>query len=139
MAVVLIVEDEVQVLVLTESCLQELGHHTLSAATAAEAYAILESNAKIDVLVIDIGLQNDLQAGLELAKKAVEGRPDIKVLYATGQPVTDGTKALMVDGAAVLEKPYTMSQLQTSLIVHFGVRGEGTGSSTVEPPPTNMT
>jgi CheY-like chemotaxis protein len=138
MAVVLIVEDEVQVLVLTESCLQELGHKTLSAATAAEAYAILESDETIDVLFIDIGLQNDLQAGLELAKKAVEGRPNIKVLYATGQPVTDGTKALMVDGGAVLEKPYTMSQLQTSLIVHFGVHGI-TGSSPVEPPTTSTT
>lgn len=122
MAVVLIVEDEVQVLVLTESCLQELGHKTLSAVTAAEALAIFETEQAIDVLFIDIGLQNDLQAGLGLAQKAAQRRPDLKVLYATAQPVTDGTKALMVEGSAVLEKPYTLSQLEASLTVHFGIK-----------------
>ncbi|HLH96451.1 MAG TPA: response regulator [Xanthobacteraceae bacterium] len=138
MAVVLVVEDEVQVLVLTESCLQELGHKTLSAATAAEALAILETEELIDVLFIDIGLQDDLQAGLALAMKAVEGRPDIKVLYATGQPVTDGTKALMVEGSAILQKPYTMSQLEASLTVHFGIRHGlvGTVPPQAEPPAT---
>ena len=37
MAVILIVEDEDQVRVLAESCLQEQGHRTVSAATAEEA------------------------------------------------------------------------------------------------------
>jgi len=133
MAVVLVVEDEVQVLVLTESCLQELGHQTLSAATAAEATAVLETDRAIDVLFIDIGLQDDLQAGLELARKAAEGRPDLKILYATGQPITDGTKALMVEGSAVLEKPYTVSQLEASLTVHFGLKA---GSAQAPRPPT---
>jgi CheY-like chemotaxis protein len=134
MAVVLIVEDEVQVLVLTESCLQELGHKTFSAATAAEALAILETDLPIDLLFIDIGLQHDLQAGLELAKKAAEGRPDMRVLYTTGQPVTDGTKALMVEGSAVLEKPYTVSQLEASLTVHFGFGSVVTARPVAEPP-----
>jgi CheY-like chemotaxis protein len=122
MAVVLIVEDEVQVLVLTESYLQELGHKTLSAATAAEALAIIETEQAIDVLFIDIGLHDDLQAGLELAKTAAQSRAGLKVLYATGQPVTDGTKTLMVEGSAILEKPYTVSQLEASLTVHFGIK-----------------
>jgi CheY-like chemotaxis protein len=122
MAVVLIVEDEAQVLVLTESYLQELGHKTLSAATAAEALAIIETEQAIDVLFVDIGLHDDLQAGLELARKAAESRPELKVLYATGQPVTDGTKALMVEGSAILEKPYTVSQMEASLTVHFGIK-----------------
>lgn len=134
MAVVLVVEDEVQILILTESCLQELGHKTLSAATVAEAFAVLETPQTIDVLFIDIGLHNDLQAGLELARKAVEGRPDIRVLYATGQPITDGTKALMVEGSAVLEKPYTVSQLDASLTVHFGIRPNGTVTPPAAPP-----
>ena len=130
MATVLIVEDEVQVLILTESYLQELGHQTLSAATAAEALAILETEQAIDVLFIDIGLQDDLQAGLELAKIAAQRRPDLKVLYATGQPITDGAKALMVAGSAILEKPYTVSQLEASLTVHFRINH---GSSQVSP------
>ena len=136
MAVVLIVEDEIQVLVLTESCLQELSHKTLSAATAAEALAIIETEQAIDVLFIDIGLHSDLQAGLELAKKAAQSRPGLKVLYATGQPVTDGTKVLMVEGSAILVKPYTVSQVEASLTVHFGIRHSSaqTSNSPAEPP-----
>jgi len=114
MAIVLIVEDEAQVLVLAESYLQEHGHRTLSASTLAEASAILERPDKIDVLFTDIGLRDDQQAGLELAKLAGERHPGLKVLYATGQTVTDGMKALFVDKSAMLAKPYTVEQLLTS-------------------------
>jgi hypothetical protein len=70
----LIVEDEAQVLILAESCLQEHGHQTRSASTIPEASAILDGADKTDVLFTDIGLRDDLQAGLELAKLAVERR-----------------------------------------------------------------
>jgi DNA-binding NtrC family response regulator len=121
MAVVLIVEDDAQVLVLAESYLQEQGNRTFSASTVAEALAVMDNADKIDVLFTDINLKGDLQAGIELAKQAVERRPSLKVLYTTGQAVTDGTKALFVDGAAILEKPYTVEQLLTSLSVHFKI------------------
>ncbi len=121
MAQLLIVEDETQVLVLAESYLQEQGHRTLSASTTAEALAIIEGGETIDILFTDIGLKGDLEAGLELARQATKRRPGLKVLYTTGQTVTDGMKALFVDGAAMLEKPYTVDQLLTSLIVHFGI------------------
>ena len=115
MAVVLIVEDEAQVLLLAESYLQEHGHETFSASTIAEASAILEQPNNIDVLLADIGLREDLQAGLELAKSAVSHRPGLKVLYTTGQAVTDGMRALFVEKSAMLVKPYTVDQLLTSL------------------------
>ena len=56
-----------------------------------------------------------MQAGIELAKRAVELKPRLKVVYSTGLSVTDGMKALFVPGSAVLEKPYTVDQLLTSL------------------------
>ncbi len=121
MAIVLIVEDEAQVLVLAESYLQEHGHTTRSADTVDGALAILDSQ-DVDVLFIDIGLHGDMHAGLELANQARERRPDLKVLYTTGQTVTDGMRALFVEGAKLLEKPYTVEQLSTALAVHFGIR-----------------
>jgi DNA-binding NtrC family response regulator len=120
-AVILVVEDEAQVLVLAESYLQEQGHQTFSASTAAEALAVLDRAEAVDVLITDIGLMDDREAGLGLAKEAVERRPSIRVLYTTGQTVTDGTKALFVEGSALLEKPYTVEQLLTSLSVHFKI------------------
>jgi DNA-binding NtrC family response regulator len=121
MAFVLIVEDEEQVLVLAESYLQEHGHETRSADTIEGALAIL-ANEEVDVLFTDIGLRGDLQAGLELAKQARERHPDLRVLYTTGQTVTDGMKALFVEGAKLVEKPYTVDELSAALAVHFGIR-----------------
>jgi DNA-binding NtrC family response regulator len=115
MAVILIVEDDAVVLVLAESCLQEWGHETLSAATITEASTLLETAAKIDVLFTDIGLKDDLEAGLKLAAEAAQKHPGIKVLYTTGQTVTDGMTALFVPKSAILAKPYTLDQLLTSL------------------------
>jgi DNA-binding NtrC family response regulator len=121
MAVVLIVEDEEQVRVLAESCLQEHGHQTVSAASADEALAVLGVGDPIDILFTDLGLNDDLQAGLKLAKAATERRPGLKVLYTTGQGITGGMKVMMVEGSALLPKPYTIDQLQSILSEHFGI------------------
>lgn len=121
MATVLIVEDEDQVRVLAESYLREQGHQTVSAATAEEALAVFEVVERIDVMFIDVVLKGELHAGLDVAKEAVARRSDLKVLYTTGSAVTDGTKAMMVEKSAVLEKPYTVDQLQAALSVHFGI------------------
>jgi DNA-binding NtrC family response regulator len=134
MALVLIVEDEEQVRVLSESYLREQGHRTLSASTTEEALAVLDVADGVDVLFTDLGLKGDIQGGLVLAKQALERRPALKVLYVTGQSVTDGMKARMVEGSALLPKPYTVDQLQTALVVHFGIRPSGEPSS---PPPAS--
>ena len=58
---------------------------------------------------------------MELAKRAVELKPRLKVVYSTGLSVTDGMKASFVPGSAVLEKPYTVDQLLASFSVHFQI------------------
>ena len=121
MASVLIVEDEDQVRVLAESYLREQGHQTVSAATPEEALAVFDVVDRLDVMFTDVILKGGLHAGLDLAKQAVGRRPNLKVLYTTGSAITDGMKAMMVDKSAVLEKPYTVDQLQTALSVHFGI------------------
>ena len=121
MAVVLVVEDEEQVRVLAESYLEEHGHQTISAATIDEALAVLDVGDPIDLLFTDLGLKDDLQAGLKLAKTATERRPGLKVLYTTGQAITDGMKVMMVEGSALLPKPYTVDLLLSILSERFGV------------------
>lgn len=128
MGTVLIVEDEDQVRVLAESYLREQGHQTMSAATREEALAVFDIADRVDVMFTDVILKGDIHAGLELAKEAVERRPELKVLFTTGSAVTDGMKAMMVDKSAVLEKPYTVDQLQTALTVHFGINPNPNGT-----------
>ena len=122
MAVILIVEAETQVRVLSESCLQEQGHQTLSAATLDEAVAVVDDSEDIELLFTDIELQGDVQAGLTLAQSAIERRADLKVLYTSCHAITDGMKALFVENSGFLPKPYTVDQLQAVLTVNFGIK-----------------
>jgi two-component system cell cycle sensor histidine kinase/response regulator CckA len=119
---VLIVEDEEQVRVLAESFLQGEGHTTLSAGTVEQALAVLESTEPIELLFVDMTLQGNPEAGLSLASKAVELRPDLKVLYTSAQGVTDGMIALFVENSAFLPKPYTVDQLKAILLIKFEFR-----------------
>jgi two-component system cell cycle sensor histidine kinase/response regulator CckA len=127
---VLIVEDEEQVRVLAESYLQGEGHTTLSAGTVEQALAVLESTEPIKLLFVDLTLQGNLEAGLSLASKAVELRPDLKVLYTSAQSVTDGMTALFVKNSAFLPKPYTVDQLKAILLIKFEFRSNKKNQST---------
>jgi two-component SAPR family response regulator len=54
--------------------------------------------------------------GLELARRAVELRPGLRVIYTTAAGgLTDGMAALFVDGATFLPKPYTRDQLMRAM------------------------
>src|SRR5262245_66498513 len=89
MAVILLVEDEEQVRVLADSFLQVEGNKTLSAATIQQALALIEGDETIDLLFVDLKIQDDVEGGLKLAKKEVEARANLKVLYISVQAVID--------------------------------------------------
>jgi DNA-binding NtrC family response regulator len=115
MAIVLVVEDDEQVRVLAESILQEAAHTTLSAAGLEAAQAILDSEEDIDILFTDLGLGSDLEGGLKVGRHAADKRPGIRVIYTTGQGITDGMRALFVEPSMLLPKPYTADQLTTAI------------------------
>jgi DNA-binding NtrC family response regulator len=111
MPCVLVVEDDEQVRVLAESIIQDAGYRTVSASCVDEALALLAGDISIEILFTDIALAGDASGGLTVAQKARELRPKLCVLYTTGEGVTDGTKAMFVEGAAFLPKPYTADLL----------------------------
>ena len=112
MARVLVVEDETQILILAESVLQQAGYDTLSAATVAEAQAIInDQGEKFDLLFADVELGNHKEGGLTLGKLIGEARKGTPVLYTSGRTLTDGMQSLFVERSAFLPKPYTAQQL----------------------------
>lgn len=120
---VLVAEDEPTVRVLAESIIEELGYTTFSAANAREALAVLEGGAAITLLFTDINMPDgpDGLDGLELARRAVELRPGLRVIYTTGGGLTDGMTALFVEGGVFLPKPYNGKRLAAA------VRGDSGG------------
>jgi hypothetical protein len=59
----------------------------------------------------NIGLGEELDGGLKIARTASQEHPGIPVLYVSGRPLTDGMQALFVEPNAFLPKPYTDDQL----------------------------
>ena len=115
MAVILIVEDDVFICAIAEMMIQDWGHQTLSASDIDEALSLLRSSHHIDALFTDIYLNTLVLGGCDLARQAIKLRPNLRVLYTTGNFVTDKMKALFVKGRHFLRKPYTPDQLQDSV------------------------
>src|SRR5665647_798281 len=107
MAVILIVEDDVFIRLIAESMIQDWGHQTLSASDVDEAFALLRSPQHIDALFTDIYLKTAVLGGCDLARQAIALRPKLRVLYTTGNSMTDKMKALFVEGAHFLPNPYS--------------------------------
>ena len=112
---VLVVEDEEALRVIAESIVAEAGHETVTAANFTQALALLANEQTIDLLFTDIALEQDNHGGLELAVKARELRPSLRMLYTTGQAVTDGMRAMFVEGSHFIPKPYTLEALMTAV------------------------
>ena len=91
------------------------GHQTLAAYNVDEALTILRSSQHIDALFTDIYLNELVHGGCDLALQAIALRPKLRVLYTTGNTVTDKMKALLIKGTRLLGKPYTQHQLQRSI------------------------
>ena len=115
MAVILIVEDDVFIREVAEMLIQEWGHQTLCASDVDEALAILRSPQRIDALFTDIYLKTLVHGGCDLALQAIALRPGLRVLYTTGNTITDKMKALLTEGSHFLLKPYTQNQLHDSV------------------------
>jgi CheY-like chemotaxis protein len=90
---------------------RDLGHSTYSAGSVVQALALLDDPGEIDLLFTDIRLPEGDLGGFELAEQARAKNPDLKVLYTTGDTITDGMKVTFVAGGEMLPKPYTAPEL----------------------------
>ena len=119
--IVLVVEDDPDVCDFAEFIIaDDLGFRTLAAATAKEAILLLEEAEIIDVMFTDITLADGPAAmdGLELARRAVELHPHLRVIYTTGGGQIDSLSMEFVEDGTFLPKPYTAKQLMRALGDH---------------------
>jgi CheY-like chemotaxis protein len=111
MATVLVVEDEAVLLVLAESVIRSAGYETLTASSLSQAQALIGSPEHFDLVVTDINLGEDREAGIHVGRLVRQLRPQTPVLYTSGFNMTDGLRELFVDNSEFLDKPYTDLQL----------------------------
>jgi CheY-like chemotaxis protein len=105
--VVLVVEDDGEVRKVTTALLQELGYQLVVARSSREALAIMAAGEPVDILFTDMILPRGMD-GAELASKALEIRPALRVLLTTAS----------LDFKCrfpVLQKPFTKEQLASGL------------------------
>ncbi len=108
---VLVVDDEPTVRMLVADVLAELGYIALEAADGAAGLHLLQSHARIDLLITDLGLPNGMN-GRQVADAARELRPDLKILFITGYAENAALNhGHLQPGMHVLTKPFAMDAL----------------------------
>ena len=84
---VLVIDDEPTVRLLVCEILSDLGYQTIQAGDGAAGLRVLQSGARVDLLVTDVGLPGGMN-GRQVADAARVSRPDLKVLFITGYAAT---------------------------------------------------
>lgn len=107
---VLVIEDDASVRLLVMQLLEELGYEAIETTGAREALPLLQSNARIDLVVTDVGLPG--LNGRQLAEIARESRPELPILFMTAYaaPALDQNEFLD-EGMAIISKPFGLDQL----------------------------
>jgi PAS domain S-box-containing protein len=107
---VLVVEDEATVRMLVLETLEELGYKAVEAADGPSGLRVLQSEARVDLLVTDVGLPG--LNGRQLADAARAVRPGLKVLFITGYAHNAAVgNGVLEPGTEMMTKPFAMDAL----------------------------
>ena len=103
---ILVVDDGPTVRMLVMEVLDERGYAVIEAKDRPSGLAAVQSNTRIDLLIIDVGLPGCMN-GRQLADAARATRPDLRVLFITGyaENAILGSGQL-TPGMQVLAKPF---------------------------------
>src|SRR5262245_21257636 len=111
---VLVAEDDPFVRSYAVTCLSSLGYRVVEAADGDEALQKLTDGAEIDLLFTDVVMPG--MNGWELAERARDMRPGLKVLLTSGYALeTLAERGRLPKGAVILNKPYRKADLAKRL------------------------
>jgi len=109
--VILVVEDEVSILKLAQSMLENLGYTVLGAATPSEAIRLAESGASpIHLLLTDVVMPE--MSGRDLAEALVRRFPGLRHIYMSGYTADIISQdEIQREGANFIQKPFGIQEL----------------------------
>jgi CheY-like chemotaxis protein len=117
---VLVVDDDLLVMTGTAAMIDDLGHTSIEAHSAAEALAKLASGIEIDVVITDHAMPS--MTGLQLAECIRDRFPGLPIILATGYAELPVDPAKL--GLLKLTKPCTQQEIATA--IHLALRSRGT-------------
>jgi len=113
-SVILLVDDDPDVRLLTRTFLEHEGYSVFTSGDAERAAQIFSSVRQIDLVVTDLHMPG--QSGLELGKALKATRPDVPVLVISGGVLEDRQRAgLQEKGWSFLAKPFRLPELLSTV------------------------
>ena len=109
-ATLLLVEDEDGVRELIHEWLAAHGYIVHAAEDGQHALQVAEGIEQVDLLIADVVMP--LMGGPALAKRLLQSRADLKVIFVSGYAdEAIGDRRMLEDGASFLQKPFTLEEL----------------------------
>ena len=105
---ILLAEDDDSMRVYLARALERTGYHVVAVDNGAAAIPLLQSEP-FDLLLTDIVMPE--MDGIELAQKAAEIAPDIRVMFITGFAAVALKAGRKTPDAKVLSKPFHLRDL----------------------------
>jgi len=122
---VLVVEDDQKVQSTVIEMLADLGYSVLKADNADQALVVLSSGVHIDLVFTDVVMPGTVKSP-EMARRAVELQPHVRVLFTSGYTQNAIVHGGRLDpGVELLSKPYSREDLAFKIRQMLG-----------DPPPT---
>ena len=124
---ILVVEDDADVRLQSSEALNELGYMVHTAAHAAAAIALIDSDVRIDLVFTDVVLPGDL-TGRDVAAHCGRIRPDTPIVFTSGY-ARDAIGDVRLDpGVDLLAKPYSFVDLAMKMRAVLDHHGASAGS-----------
>ncbi len=118
----LVVDDEPDIVKILQRLLLDMGLRVHIAGSGRTAQAILDSDLdRIDLIILDAILEDMSGVGLYLDIR--RRKPDVPVLFISGQDLPRQNPQLFTDGAAVafMMKPFRIVDFQKNVGILLGV------------------
>jgi len=112
---ILLVEDEIGILKMTQMMLERLGYNVIPASTPEQAISISKSNsAEIQLLMTDVVMPS--MNGRDLSKKILQSYSKIKCLYMSGYTANViAHRGVLDEGLYFINKPFSKYELSIKL------------------------
>ncbi len=110
---ILVVDDDSQVRAAIRRALVELGYEVGEAADGESALAALREAERPQLVILDYVMPG--MDGAEVAREIAALDPDLPVIFSTGHAALRALRAAAGEDVPVLEKPFTLDELDTLL------------------------